>query len=971
MSRIDDNAILIIASSEGTTDISALVAHAVQPMGMAVSSVAEPDVSQQLAEAATTEKLPAVVVIEPKVGSLSALTQALQGSCSQSQIVFLQTSECDIANKLLHVPIGRLHWSVVDLDHADLAKALAEAATTARKRARLQTTLDRANRQLSAFRSSGSQRRTMMSDYYLASFLAHAQDAIVAVDSESVVLYWSAGAERLFGYSKKETVGAPVSDLPFWSPLLQQHLNTIRTGKTDTISAEFSCDVSRGKVAVEIVFSAVQDDLEGLIGASLIIRDITERNKLLEAERVERSQAARMIETERRHLRSLFKQAPGFIAVTAGPRHVFEVANDAYYQIVGHRSILGKPVREALPEMRDQGFVELLDQVFDSGETYVGRGLPVTVQRTPGAALETLYVDFVFQPIIEPDGSVAGIFCQGSDITEHKRTQEELARHRQTLEQLVTERTKALEHSQRALQRSQKLEAIGKLTGGVAHDFNNVLQIIAGNLQLLQLELEDPTLTEKYVTPAVDAVDRGAKLSSQLLAFARRQPLKPVVVNLSRILRSMDDLLRRVLGETIEIETVISGGLWNTLVDSNQLENVVLNLAINARDAMPEGGKLTLELGNAMLDDQYVMAQPDAVAGQYVMLAVSDTGKGMSPEVVERAFDPFFTTKKEGEGTGLGLSMAYGFVKQSGGHIKIYSEPGNGTTFKIYLPRSHEPEVDTPAPWLGPAVGGSETILVVEDDPAVQETAVRVLKDLGYKVLKASDGQSALNVLQSGLHIDMLFTDVVMPGPMRSPELAKQAKVLFPDIAILYTSGYTQNAIVHGGRLDPGVELLSKPYRREDLARKVRHVLANAQQASKSAESSKPSGDPAADNVSPMQILVVEDNEDSKAAICDLLTLLGHEVQGVDSAEEAKEMLDQRSFDLLFTDVNLPGMSGKELVEEAIQRQPDLRVIFASGYGAELGSQVNSIATILPKPFDLDRLKQALIAVKAKREYER
>lgn len=400
------------------------------------------------------------------------------------------------------------------------------------------------------------------------------------------------------------------------------------------------------------------------------------------------------------------------------------------------------------------------------------------------------------------------------DITERKEA-----------ELREAQRQQALEEVRAALQHAQKLEAVGKLTGGVAHDFNNVLQVIAGNIQLLQYEIGGNEMLGSRLANALSAVERGAKLSSQLLAFARRQPLQPHVINISRLVRNMDDMLRRALGASIEIETIVGGGLWNTLADPNQLENVILNLAINARDAMNGAGKLTIELGNAMLDDDYVRSQPELGAGQYVMLAISDAGSGMTPEVMEHIFEPFFTTKPEGEGTGLGLSMAYGFVKQSGGHIKIYSEPGHGTTVRIYLPRSMDAEDDLPAAVNEPVQGGTETILVVEDDIGVQTTVIAMLSELGYRVLKADNGESALAIIESGEAIDLLFTDVVMPGAVRSPDLARKAKELIPDIAVLFTSGYTQNAIVHGGRLDPGVELLSKPYRREQLARKIRRII--------------------------------------------------------------------------------------------------------------------------------------------------
>ncbi|WP_420223594.1 PAS domain S-box protein [Pigmentiphaga litoralis] len=365
----------------------------------------------------------------------------------------------------------------------------------------------------------------------------------------------------------------------------------------------------------------------------------------------------------------------------------------------------------------------------------------------------------------------------------------------------------ALRRTELALQQSQKMETIGKLTGGVAHDFNNLLQVISGNLQLLAADVAGNARAERRLGNALGGVQRGAKLASQLLAFGRRQPLEPKTIRIGRLIGGMEDMLRRSLGEAIEIETLVSGGLWNTLVDPTQVENAILNLAINARDAMDGTGKLTLEAGNAFLDDAYARQHAEVAPGQYVMLAVTDTGCGMTPDVLAQAYEPFFSTKPEGKGTGLGLSMVYGFVKQSGGHIKIYSEPGMGTTVKLYLPRSHDREETGPVLETTLVEGGRETILVAEDDDQVRATVVETLSELGYRVLKASDAASALAIVESGMSIDLLFTDVVMPGPLRSPELARRARERLPGLAVLFTSGYTENSIVHGGRLDAGVDL--------------------------------------------------------------------------------------------------------------------------------------------------------------------
>jgi PAS domain S-box-containing protein len=702
----------------------------------------------------------------------------------------------------------------------------------------------------------------------------------------------------------------------------------------------------------------------------------------------------RLLHHKVRRLHALFEQTPGFVALLTGPEHVFQLVNNAFRQLVGDRDVLGLSIQSALPELSAQGFIELLDRVYVTREPYVGRCVRVLLQMPDRDEPTERFVDFVYQPIVEHDGAASGIFVQGTDVTDQRLTEQELIRYREHLEELVTARTQALRASEAermraeaALLQAQKMEAVGKLTGGVAHDFNNVLQIIGGNLQLLDGTLASQPESHRRLRIALTAVGRGARLASQLLSFGRRQPLEPRVLNLGRLLRGMDELLRHALGERVEIETVIAGGLWNACVDPHHLENVILNLAINASDAMSGDGRLTIEAGNAMLDDTYAAAHVEVSAGQYVMLAVSDTGCGMAASVVERAFDPFFSTKPEGEGTGLGLSMAYGFVKQSGGHIKIYSEPGLGSTVKVYLPRSVQAETYEPTPAPGQAVaGGSETILVVEDDEGVRVTVVDILSELGYQVLKASDARSALVVLQSGMRIDLLFTDVVMPGPLTSTELARQAIELMPGLAVLFTSGYTENAIVHGGRLDPGVHLLSKPYRREDLARKVRQMLSVRDGDGVSPERGDAAGLPGAAGASmapdampdetymqscgPLRILLVEDDADTRVATAELMEVLGYRVEAVGSAEEALAAAEMQAFDVLFTDLGLPGMQGDVLAHRLRERHAQLHIIFASGYGSDAPGQTRDSlgVRVLPKPYRLDELQAMLVACKADRD---
>ena len=377
------------------------------------------------------------------------------------------------------------------------------------------------------------------------------------------------------------------------------------------------------------------------------------------------------------------------------------------------------------------------------------------------------------------------------------------------------------------LRESQKMQAIGQLTGGIAHDFNNLLTVILGNLELARGRLGADPAMQARIERASWAAQRGAVLTSQLLAVARKQPLAPASIDLAASMPELIPLLRRTLGEEIEIGYLADDGLWPAMADPAQLENAVLNLALNARDAMPDGGRLTIEMRNQVLDERHVAAHHDVTAGDYAMLAVSDTGQGMEAGVLARVFEPFFTTKPDGKGTGLGLPMVFGFVKQSGGHVMIQSEPGCGTTVRLYLPRA---ERAAPAP-RRPAIAaelprGDATILVVEDEPAVREVAVEILEGLGYRVLEAGDGEAALGVIAAhGREIALMLTDVVLPGRLRGRELTRRALLACPGLKVLYMSGYTENAIMQDGRLDEGVQLIGKPFQPEELARRVAQRL--------------------------------------------------------------------------------------------------------------------------------------------------
>ncbi|MER9356293.1 CHASE3 domain-containing protein [Mesorhizobium sp. M0514] len=401
--------------------------------------------------------------------------------------------------------------------------------------------------------------------------------------------------------------------------------------------------------------------------------------------------------------------------------------------------------------------------------------------------------------------------------------QEELMRKNIELGNEIQTREKA----ESQIRQMQKMEAVGQLTGGIAHDFNNMLAVIISAMNLAQRKLtrgEHDIM--KFIEAATDAATRAANLTSRLLAFSRQQPLAPQVVDANRLVAGMSDLLRRALGETIRIETVLAGGLWKTHADPSQLENAILNLAVNARDAMGEDGKMTIETANSHLDESYAATHAEVKDGQYVMIAVSDTGAGMPADVMERAFEPFFTTKPVDKGTGLGLSQVFGFVKQSGGHVKIYSEPGQGTTIRIYLPRFFGPEEAAISSERAgnPAVPVTETILVVEDDPRVRASTTDAMRELGYTVIHAASGQEALEKLGDNPGVALMFTDIVMPV-MNGRKLAEEALARMPKLKVIFTTGFTRNAVVHNGVLDHDVHFLAKPFTIEQLAAKLRDVL--------------------------------------------------------------------------------------------------------------------------------------------------
>jgi PAS domain S-box-containing protein len=506
-----------------------------------------------------------------------------------------------------------------------------------------------------------------------------------------------------------------------------------------------------------------------------------------------------------------------------------------------------------------------------------------------------------------------------------------------------------------ALRQGQKMEAVGQLTGGMAHDFNNILQVIQANLDLMKATVESNPEAEGRLRSAVAAADRGARLTQQLLAFARRQPLAPQPTSVARLVSDMGDLLRNAIGERVQLEFAVAPDAWNVRIDPSQLENAILNLALNARDAMPDGGTVRIEVSNATLDRRYAALHPEVTPGPYVLVAASDTGTGMPADVIAQAFDPFFTTKNEGRGTGLGLSMVYGFVRQSNGHIRIDSAIGQGTSVKLYLPRTLDPVPESESRPPLPAAG-SERILVVEDNEEVRSAVVDMLKGWGYRVVAVESPDAAAELLDTDAAFDLLFSDVVMPGALSAVELARLVQERHPGIAVLLTSGYTRD-LIPAEHL-PDLPMITKPYRSDELAARVRTVLVARRRA--------PAPTPAAPGATPptkpehaLRVLFVEDEVVLRMSTVDMLERLGCLVAAVGSAEHALELLDRgQGFDVLLTDLGLPGISGEELAAEVRRRFPGLPVIVASGYGQSDGQSEG--LRFIGKPYSSVDLQQAL-----------
>ena len=545
---------------------------------------------------------------------------------------------------------------------------------------------------------------------------------------------------------------------------------------------------------------------------AVLFQDITKRKRAEEAlQRLNETLEARVVATlaERKVLADIVEGTNAFVQVI-DPGFRWLAINGAsareFFRLYGIMPQVGDNMLELLADLPEQS--EAIRAVWSralAGEEFVEIaefGDPRRVRRS---------YEMRFNCLRDGNGAVVGAYQFVYDVTDRLREQERLR------------------EAEEALRQSQKMEAVGQLTGGIAHDFNNLLTGIIGSLELLQTRLGQGRVKEidRYVTTAQGAAKRAAALTHRLLAFSRRQTLDPKPTDLNRLVMGMEELVRRTVGPEIAVEVVTAGGLWPTLIDASQLENALLNLCINARDAMPKGGRITIETANRWLDDRGA-GERDLVPGQYVSLCVTDTGTGMTPEVIERAFDPFFTTKPIGQGTGLGLSMVYGFVRQSGGQVRIYSEIDQGTTMCLYLPRHYGKEADKPAavaPKSAVRPQASHTILIVDDEPSIRMLLTDALEELGFDVLEAHDGPTGLNILQSDATIDLLVTDVGLPGGMNGRQLADAARTTRPTLQVLFITGYAENAIIGNGQLAPGMQVLTKPFVVEALAGRVLDMI--------------------------------------------------------------------------------------------------------------------------------------------------
>lgn len=658
--------------------------------------------------------------------------------------------------------------------------------------------------------------------------------SLVVNSPESMILCWGPDLHFFFNETYTPLLGPRVDWAmgarfdEVWADALDQAMPIVedamagRSNRFNDLPWKLATDRGQADTWWTFSYSRILDENGGPAGLFIFTNETTQKVLADANLRASQEEIVRIAAQQRRSL----QQMPGFAAILEGPEHRFQWVNDAYEDISGKRDFIGHSVREVFPDLVGQGFYELLDEVYVSGTAFSAREMPIRLDRESGA--EDRFIDLVYEPLRDDDGQVTGIFVGGYDVTDRMNAQRDLAQANAQLEQRVDAAVRELMAAEEALRQAQKMEAVGQLTGGLAHDFNNLLAGVSGSLELMQSRIVQGRIPEidRYMIAAQGATRRAAALTHRLLAFSRQQTLDPKLTDVNQLIAGMEDLIRRTVGPAIHIETVGTAGLWTTLVDPPQLENALLNLCINARDAMPDGGRITIETANRWIDDAAAKTH-DMPPGQYVSMSVTDTGTGMTPDVIAKAFDPFFTTKPLGQGTGLGLSMIYGFARQSDGQVRIYSEVGIGTTMSIYLPR-HMGEAEAPtAPITRPVerAGDGECVLVVDDEPTVRMLVTDVLAELGYTSIEAADAKAGLLVLQSDARIDLLVTDIGLPGGMNGRQLADAARARRPDLKVLFITGYAENALVGNGRLVPGMTVLTKPFAVDVLGARIQEMI--------------------------------------------------------------------------------------------------------------------------------------------------
>jgi PAS domain S-box-containing protein len=646
--------------------------------------------------------------------------------------------------------------------------------------AQLSRLLEAVRRQAASDRDRLTERERLFS-----AVVESSNDAIITKALDGTITGWNRAAERLFGYTAAETVGRRIDIIvpPDRRAEVRNILDRIAGGEAIEQYETLRVHKDGSEVQVSLSLSPIRSAEGEIIGASKTARDIGESKRTQKALNQEIEERRRIFETSQ-DLILVTDTAGNFVQVSPSSMTIlgYEPA-----EMIGHSA-----VEFIYPDDLDS----TREEMRSARRGRHMRNFETRYVHKDGHDVALTWMGVWSEPVRRH-------FFVGRDITE-KRAAE--AQFRQ----------------------AQKMEAVGQLTGGIAHDFNNILTVITGTIGILTDAVADRPQLVAIAKMIDDAAERGADLTKHLLAFARKQPLQPREVDVNALILEVAKLLRPTLGERIQIDPLLAHDAWTALVDPSQLTTAILNLALNARDAMPSGGKLVFETSNVYLDEGYASMQSEVAAGNYVMIAVSDTGSGIAARDLEKVFDPFFTTKEVGKGTGLGLSMVFGFVKQSNGHIKIYSEEGHGTAVKLYLPRATGLDQTASEMQASSRIeGGNEVVLVVEDDALVRRYVITQIASLGYTTLEASNAAEALDAIGRAAKIDLLFTDVIMPGSMNGRQLVDEALKRWPSLKTLYTSGYTENAIVHHGRLDSGVLLLAKPYRQADLARMIRMALDN------------------------------------------------------------------------------------------------------------------------------------------------